>query len=617
MLVFTALAVTQAISFSSGISSVNSAVSASSTETVPIPFVRGPQPSTTLFDFPSFITPSTDDATTWGDSIHIDPGELHRVYFQNIDGLRNESDEMDLYVSSMAQLNVGTFCWADPGLDFSQSTVLQKLQRPLRSHFGAARRAFSSSALPKTSTPSSGYQPGGTFMASTGRWATRSTGKPLIDPSGLGRWSGLSYLGRGGKRIAIITAYRSPRQQPMGGFGFYDQQYALLLSQGVAKPNVRKRFITDMCIFVNGLQNDGFDILLSLDANETLGQEKTYGIEHLMAECSLIDLHGLGPAAPPATYKYGKDRKIDFMLGSCNLRDSVRRAGFLAYDDGVFSKHRGMFLDLDFQMLLGPVAKIVPPTGRRLNSEDQPSVDRYMEAFRQYADDHHLWRRVKELSTIAFSLPVSQCKACFDAIDRDVTRAMLHAERLSRRPSGKYAWSPKLREAGLRARYWHLRLRELENAGCCLRAPIAALSTRFQKLGLSLDDDLSQDIATVKPRWKTAIKELKKVRNLAYDHRAVHLMSTLAHYENLSGTSDNYDKEATKEKIKRIKRLLNTESMRKPFRSINASLTVSQSGGLSKLFVPVGVKNQKSCGAVLSTRWYRDARATHRNGEVR
>ena len=311
-----------------------------------------------------------------------------------------------------------------------------------------------------------------------------------------------------------------------------------------------------------------------------------------MAECSLIDLHGLGPAAPPATYKYGKDRKIDFMLGSCNLRDSVRRAGFLAYDDRVFSKHRGMFLDLDFQMLLGPVAKIVPPTGRRLNSEDQPSVDRYMEAFRQYADDHHLWRRVKELSTIAFSLPVSQCKACFDAIDRDVTRAMLHAERLSRRPSGKYA-CPKLREAGLRARYWHLRLRELENSGCCLRAPIAALSTRFQKLGLSLDDDLSQDIATVKPRWKTAIKELKKVRNLAYDHRAVHLMSTLAHYENLSGTSDNYDKEATKEKIKRIKRLLNTESMRKPFRSINASLTVSQSGGLSKLFVPVGVKNQK------------------------
>ena len=228
MLVFTALALTQAISLSSGISSVNSAVSASFTETVSIPFVRGPQPSTTLFDFPSFITPSTDDATTWGDSIHIDPGELHRVYFQNIDGLRNESDEMDLYVSSMAQLNVGTFCWADPGLDFSQSTVLQKIQRPLRSHFGAVRRAFSSSALQKTSTSSSGYQPGGTFMASTGRWATRSTGKPLIDPSGLGRWSGLSYLGRGGKRKAVITAYRSPRQQPMGGFGFYDQQYALL-----------------------------------------------------------------------------------------------------------------------------------------------------------------------------------------------------------------------------------------------------------------------------------------------------------------------------------------------------------------------------------------------------
>ncbi len=35
-----------------------------------------------------------------------------------------------------------------------------------------------------------------------------------------------------GKRLAILTAYRSPRQQPTGGFGFYDQQYSLLLAKG-------------------------------------------------------------------------------------------------------------------------------------------------------------------------------------------------------------------------------------------------------------------------------------------------------------------------------------------------------------------------------------------------
>ena len=86
----------------------------------------------------------------------------------------------------------------------------------------------------------------------------------------MGRWSGLTFLGRRGKRLSIVTAYRSPRQQPQGGGGFFDQQYALLLSKGLAKPNVRKRFITDLTLFLTSLQQDGHKILVSLDANETL-----------------------------------------------------------------------------------------------------------------------------------------------------------------------------------------------------------------------------------------------------------------------------------------------------------------------------------------------------------
>ena len=194
-----------------------------------------------LFDHFSFTTLyPTESGDTWGDSIHDAPGNLHRVYFQNIDGLRNDTDEIALYISSMALLQVGTFCWADPGLDFSNPPIRARLLQPLRHHFTAARSAFSSSVLPETAmTSSSGYQPGGTFMTSTDRWGTRSTGTPLIDPSGMGRWSGLRYLGKQGKRLSIITAYCSPRQQPSGGFGFFDQQYAILLSKGVTKPNVQ------------------------------------------------------------------------------------------------------------------------------------------------------------------------------------------------------------------------------------------------------------------------------------------------------------------------------------------------------------------------------------------
>ena len=238
--------------------------------------------SLSLLDYFS-CTSDSEIGSTWGDSIHDDPGDLHRIYFQNIDGLRNDVDEIALYVSSMAQLKAGTFCWADPGLDFSKPPVRQSLQQPICNHFSSARSAFSSSTLPDALSGSGSYQPGGTFMASTGRWATRSTGKPLVDPSGLGRWSGLCYLGKRGKRLAILTAYRSPRQQPTGGVGFFDQQYSILLSQGVPKPNVRRQFVTDLVTFVNRLQSDGYEVVLSLDANETLGQDKTFGLEHLIS----------------------------------------------------------------------------------------------------------------------------------------------------------------------------------------------------------------------------------------------------------------------------------------------------------------------------------------------
>ncbi len=62
------------------------------------------------------LPPTINNCKEWGDSIDADPQNLHRIYFQNVDGIRNDSDEIAMYVASMAQFNVHTFCWADPGI---------------------------------------------------------------------------------------------------------------------------------------------------------------------------------------------------------------------------------------------------------------------------------------------------------------------------------------------------------------------------------------------------------------------------------------------------------------------------------------------------------------------
>ena len=556
-------------------------------------------------------------------------------------------------VSSMAQFKTGTFCWADHGLNLAQTPIQQKLKTPILAHFGAARSACSYSILPPGPTAlRTGYQPGGTFTATTGKWVTRSTGKPIVDPSGLGRWSGLSFLGKRGKRLAIITAHRSPRQQPTEGYGFFDQQYSLLvLLQGIPKPNVRKQFIHDIIESVNKLQLDGHEVILSLDANETIGQEKTDGIASVIEACTLHDLHSLQASTPPATYKYGTNRRIDYMLGSASVRECARKAGYLEDDNGVFSKHRGMFIDLNFETLMGTVDKIAPLQARGIRLDDQPSVDRYLAAFQTYADEHNIWKRVSELVTVAPSMPARAVKDCYDAIDRDVTRGMLHAEKLAKRITGKYAWSPKLCKAGLIARYWNLRLREVQK-GIDLRVAIDQVVKRIKSLnivfdntvnrirtgtgtgngtgngtgtgtgtgtdtgtgtgtgngtgtehntdtsnnhdtGAGTDTDTGTDAPTIEERWKASIKVLRKIRDTAYDPRAVHLKTTLEQYMSLK-FNDDEESEADENvsKIRRIHQLINIESMQKPFRAIHSSVTPGNGGGLSKLFVPSGVKDK-------------------------
>ncbi|KAI2498235.1 hypothetical protein MHU86_16262 [Fragilaria crotonensis] len=109
---------------------------------------------------------------------------------------------------------------------------------------------------------------------------------------------------------------------------------------------------------------------------------------------------------------------------------------------------------------------------------------------------------------------------------------MIHAEKEAKRPSGKYAWSPKLREAGLLTRYWNLRLKELESRSS-LAFVIARLKQRLGSLNISLVDDEGNDMPKVKAKWKESIAVLKKIRNSAFDYRAEHLHSNLAMYQAL------------------------------------------------------------------------------------
>jgi hypothetical protein len=49
------------------------------------------------------------------------------------------------------------------------------------------------------------------------------------------------------------------------------------------------------------------------------------------------------------TYRQGKNRRIDFMLGTQAFIDARTQYGALAYNDGIISDHRGLYCDFDPQ----------------------------------------------------------------------------------------------------------------------------------------------------------------------------------------------------------------------------------------------------------------------------
>lgn len=127
----------------------------------------------------------------------------------------------------------------------------------------------------------------------------------------------------------------------------------------------------------------------------------------------------------------------------------------------------------------------------------------------------------------------------------------------------------------------------------CLRYPLAHLIKKFRLHNIVFDQrDTCSDVSELKSQWKAAIKILRSVRDKAYDHRAVHLRANFLHCQSLTFKPDESGADENRDKIRRITELINTENMRRPFRGIN-SMTTPLRGGLSKLFVPSGVKDTK------------------------
>ena len=151
----------------------------------------------------------------------------------------------------------------------------------------------------------------------------------------------------------------------------------------------------------------------------------------------------------PETHKQGC-KTIDHVWVSPCLQDLITGYGYLPYDLGMSSDHRGLFVDL--RLSRGRYQAVNQNVARKLNSKNVQNVERYLEEANGMAEEHNLFSRMlaltdKEVLTRAERRELNE-------IDRVLTEILLKAEARLRSLRSQDEACPEMRTLRSLKRYW-------------------------------------------------------------------------------------------------------------------------------------------------------------------
>ena len=515
-----------------------------------------------------------------------------RLFFQNSKGLTHTTtgEDYGYYMSCLSAFQVDIFGIAETNTCWSHPHLMSDFRQHARKYYTQNRLAFSS---PSPDIDPCGlretYQAGGSITASTGRTASFSTGDPLLDPSGLGRWSGLTFQGKDQTRVSIITAYRTCtgniKTSSMGST--FVREYEFFRSQGVKAPNPRQQFFHDLSSFIITLRNsnEAHSVILMMDANSTLKTDTKF--QGFITSLELSDLHTSDPV--PSTYIGAKERRIAYIFGTDRIVQSVLRAGTLAYTEGPQSDHRGLYIDLDLSSIFDPSYEpptCLPVSKRSLVSGNPEHVAHYIDKMKEYYDHHRMYDRLKELVANHHTMTKEELRVQLEKWDADQGRAMLAAEtNLMKIKDKTFSWSPKLRNSALIRKYWKLRLREMDYREDCQQT-FARILRDTKRIDPTFDlPDLGVDLSrdSIVKKFTAATKEFRKCQRNATDLRAQTYHDLMLSYDDDKNPGTQRE---SKRKLKIIRRTILAEAQRKVYKALGQIVKPKSFNPLDKIHVP-------------------------------
>ena len=222
----------------------------------------------------------------------------------------------------------------------------------------------------------------------TGGLVSRVQGTSVSDPTGLGRWTGITLCGSDQQQLTITTAYYrvcsdSIGNAPLGSsfareYNYFHHQ----LAKEVVNP--RRLFLRDLQSQILHFQESGHAVILMLDANATFESDPHF--EAFIDTCSLFDLHVDDPAA--STFTGAESRRIDYIFGYHHACQYLERSGTLAYNEGPQSDHRGLYADIRLNFFSHSASPIAPSSSRTIHTRNPELVERYNAKVLDYYTEH-------------------------------------------------------------------------------------------------------------------------------------------------------------------------------------------------------------------------------------
>ncbi len=391
---------------------------------------------------------------SWGAFSKLPPDDAtFRIAFQNVRGLPYDKMGLtyDALFQSMKERHVNIFGCVETNVNWTVEREAAKMKRSASKTLRHAHVNYVTSEM----TFDTVYKPGGALLGVTGKW----TGRILesgYDPRGLGRWAYVRLTGKGNTKLTVITAYRVCEQSVPGPKTVMTQEYCLLaeqLTDHILTP--RQQFLDDLADFIDNKVGEGDEIVLAIDANESIEELGPWA--DFLERCDLFDLTQKqieDEEIPPS--REGSKKRIDYIVGTERVYEASVSAGCDAINSGVSSNHRLLHVDLHIETLLGRMTRDPDqPEARKLQSTRPARVWKYKQILWKLLEAHRVKERVREIFLQRHD-PPADFQQRINAIDRDITRAMLSAEkRLGHYPL-EHAWSPEVQSRYLLVRLWQL-----------------------------------------------------------------------------------------------------------------------------------------------------------------